>query len=339
MEKNIKYTDILIIGAGTSGLFLASKFLNINKSVIIFESHKTYGGQLNLYADKHIYNIPLRNEIKAGDVKNELYENILRFENCKILYNTQAVNVIKNEHNEFEVLSFNKINNEYIKFICKYIVLACGKGEERPNKLPIKSSEEFENKTLLYSVENENIFKQKNIVIAGGGDSAIDWACELVNIANNIILVHRRNIIKPENTQFETFKNLCENHKIELKIPYTISELIGVNGVLEKIKLINNNDNTEEFIKCDYLLPFYGITTIQPNIDLFKAIGLNICLDKINVDFKTNETNIENIFAIGDCCNFEGKINNILNCFAEAMRCFYSICQKEKNTINSYEHR
>ena len=337
MDNNILEIDTCVIGAGVSGLFISSKFLSIQKKVLLVEESIVVGGQINLYKEKMIYNIPLIKNIKSNDVKENLFNEIQDNENLSLHMHSSVVDITKND-DKFIVNIIDKTTKKETKYICKYVVIASGKGIQKPNKLQIDGCEKFESKTLLYSIDNKEIFKGKNVVLAGGGDSIIDWSCELVDIVKSITVLHRRQIERLENPQFLKFKKLCEYKRILTKIPYSILKLNGEDGAIKDIEISNNETGEEENLKCDYLLPFYGLKTTQKNLDLYEKLGVKVSNNGIVVNSRNNQTSAENIFAVGDCCCFDGKISNIVMGFNDCLRCFYEICSLEHGKVDFYGH-
>ena len=195
---------------------------------------------------------------------------------------------------------------ELKKIVCKYLVLATGKGSIKPNKLPFDEAKTIEGKQLFYSVRDKQKFFGKDVIIAGGGDSVIDWSCELVDIAKSVVVVHRRDIDRPENPEFLRFKELCNSGRIRLKVPYNITNLIIGNDCFNGIK-ISSAKSSEEEIYADYILAFYGLKTIQENFDVFKDFNIKFDENGIFVNYANNETSYKNIFAIGDCCQYNGS--------------------------------
>lgn len=348
-DSNENFVDVCIIGGGVSGLFLASKLALTELNVSIVESSNDVGGQINLYGDKYIYNIPLIEKIKGKDVCKYLLNVIRQKQNVNFCLNSvlKKIEKIGDDGKKFKLQIYNNVNKIYTEITCKYVVLAFGKGENVPNKLPLSNAEKFEGKSLFYHVDDKSFFAKKNVVIAGGGNSAIDWTVELKDIANAVTIVHRRNIEKIENDQFNSFKEFLMKNNITdsasdndanistIKTPYSIVELIGNenNGLIKEVKISNLETHTEEFIKCDYLLVFYGLKMMKSTfLDGSCGSKINIKCDNggcVYVDRYTNETDEENIFAIGDCCS-DNKIKNIQMNFAEATKCFCEICRNRE---------
>ena len=328
--------DICIIGGGLIGCFLANKLSDAGFSVYIIEASNNIGGQLHLYHEKEIFNIPFVEKIKAKDIVDVFAEKIKNSNNCVLKLETRADKIVKTNTNDFNVLINDTENKKKYYLNTKYIILSYGNGEIAFNKPSIENIENYENKTIFYKIDNEDKFLNKNIVIFGGGDSAIDWACEMTKIAKNTTIIHRRKISKPDNENFLSFTKLCNGNKIRALFPYTIKNIIGdkKNGVISNVEVLNLETNITEQIQCDYVMIFYGLKTL--NNVLLKNSDVKI-LHKIglaNVNNVNLETSEKNIFAVGDCCEYEGKIKNIPIGISEALKCFYEICKREKNNIN-----
>ena len=319
-------TDVCIIGAGIIGMFLATKLTANKMSVVMLENGNCVGGQVNAYKEKMIYNLPLISSIRGDELICKMQTILDKETHCKTFLQSSVENIDIIDDG-FNVRVFSK-KTIYTLIHCKYLVLSFGKGTIEPNTLPYAKASEIEGKSLFYTVSDKNKFKNKQIIIAGGGNSVIDWGCELASLADKITIVHRREIIHNENPEFLHFKDLCTTGKIILKTHCIIKDLIVNNGEFHAIS-IANSDGTHETINGDYLLAFYGNKTTLSNINIYTNLGLKIENSTCVVNHYNNETNITNIFAVGDCCNFNGKVRNIFMGFADAMRCFYDICHRE----------
>lgn len=324
--------DVLIVGGGVCGLFVLSKFEKLGFNVLLIESSSFLGGQCNLYLEKKIYNIPLFDEITSREVVEKVVKNVNK-SNILLEHQMSSIEEQRMEEDESYLVNILDIKNRINKQIsCKYVILACGNGDITYNKIQIENAKYFENKTLFYYIKNEKIFKNKDIILTGGGDSVIDWCTELHKIANSITIIHRREINKKDNPNFVDFQQLINNNKIKLYHNHSIKNIIGDidNGTINNITIINNEKNEEEIsLKTDYLLVFYGLKS-NLNINFNKL--LNVC-EKNMMSEK-----YKNIFAIGDCANYDGKIKNIPISLAEAMKCFIFIVNNEKQSCISSHH-
>jgi thioredoxin reductase (NADPH) len=335
-EMATDYVNVCIIGSGVVGLFLASKLLASNISTVVLESSNQIGGQINLYSNKTIYNIPLIKSTSGAEILSNLVDDIKKFSHDIyniICLNTSIINIIK-EEDSFEITTNLK------KVRCKYLVFAFGAGEMEQNKIKIEGSEILENnKMLFYSVNDKEKFYSKDLVICGGGDSVIDWTCELCDICKSITIVHRREINRHENPSFLKFNLLHEQGKICFKIPYNITRL-SVDDKKNKLNVEILSEKDKQNIECDYILALYGFKVLPGKIiDLCRNINIDCDKNKILVDYYSNETKCKYAYAVGDCCSYNGKINSIFMGFADATKCFYDICNREYGKIDIYEHK
>ena len=298
-------TDVLIIGAGPTGLFCAHQLGIIGLSCEIVDNLDKAGGQcIELYPDKPIYDIPavpectgeeltnnLLNQIKPFNVKFHLNERVEELKKAKSRWNVKT-----SGGKEFDVAS---------------IVIAGGVGSFEPRKFPVKECEKFEGNSLLYSIKDKSIFKDKTISIFGGGDSALDWAIELSN-TSKVNLIHRRDGFSGAESSVQKVKDLNNQGKLNLFTKYQIDSVSGDKNI-ESVKIKHDEGEIEE-IKCDYVLGFFGlIMQLGPILDW----GLNINKKTIEVNTENFETNINGIFAIGDICSYPGKLKLILSGFHE----------------------
>ena len=328
---NATQYDICVVGAGAVGIFSAIKLAHTGFKVGILENTNKVGGQLNLYLDKEIHNLFPLDGITSRDLIKKLTEKLNQQNSINLIKQVEIKDIQTKDNNFILTFSYSENQTSTISTIrCKYLILAYGKGKEEPNKLPLANAKPFENKNIFYEVKDKQCFKGKNIVIAGGSDSAIDWAIEISKIAKITTIVHRREINKPENPDFANFQNLITTGKILTKIPYAISNIATTENENFAGVEIKSTTGTQ-ILNCDYLLAFYGIKSVVNNIEIYKSIGLDVDQELIKVDYRNNQTNIDNVYAIGDCCVFDGKIANIFMGFADAMKCIRDICKKEKN--------
>ena len=315
-------TDVLIVGAGPTGLFCAHQLGIIGLKCEIVDNLDKLGGQcIELYPDKPIYDIPAIPECTGEELTKNLIEQIKPFNFKSHL--SDRVQEIKNENNKWIVKTLKGK-----EFITPNIVIAGGVGSFEPRKFPSKNCEKFEGKTVLYSIKDKNIFKDKKVVIFGGGDSALDWAIELSK-NSKVTLVHRRDEFRGAPSSVEKIKELENDKKIEVLTKYSIKDVSG-NENLETIE-IKNEEGESKTINTDYVLGFFGlIMQLGPILDW----GLNIDKKTVPVNTENFETNKKGIFAIGDICTYPGKLKLILSGFHEgalaARGCFKYARPNEK---------
>lgn len=299
--------DVAIIGAGPSGLFSAFQagMLGMNSAVI--DALEAVGGQCAaLYPEKPIYDIPAYPHILSQELVDKLHSQASPFNPEYFL--AQQVVSLENRNGFFE-LTTSKGN----VIEAKAIIIAAGAGAFGPNRPPLKNIEKYEGKSVFYLVNNKASLADKNIVIAGGGDSALDWALSLAETAN-ISIVHRRDKFRAAPATISKIHELAEAKKINLITNYQLAGLVGDNGILKEVIIADLDGNTKS-LKADILLPFFGLAqNLGPILDF----GLNINMHHIKVDYPHFETNIKGIYAIGDVATYEGKLKLILTSFAES---------------------
>ncbi|MDA9691360.1 NAD(P)/FAD-dependent oxidoreductase [Candidatus Pelagibacter sp.] len=298
-------TDVVIIGAGPTGLFCAHQLGIIGLKCEIVDNLDKIGGQcIELYPDKPIYDIPAVPECTGEELTNNLIEQIKPFNFNFHL--SDRVQELKNENNKWIVKTLNGK-----EFETPNVVIAGGVGSFEPRKFPTKSTEKYDGKSVLYSIKDKTIFKDKSVVIFGGGDSALDWAIELSN-SSKVTLVHRRDEFRGAPASVQKIKELSDNKTIDLITKYSIKDVKG-NGSLESVE-IKSESGESKVIKADYVLGFFGlIMQLGPIVEW----GLNLDKKTIPVNTENFETNKKGIFAIGDICTYPGKLKLILSGFHE----------------------
>ena len=301
-------TDVLIIGAGPVGLFTVFELGQLGMKSCVVDSLEDIGGQCTaLYPDKPIYDIPAYPSVTAGELINNLKKQIDPFK--PILLMNQKVNELK-KHKDF--YSVKTSTNNIIESKC--IIIAAGNGAFGPNKPPLKNIDSFENKTIFYHIRDKSKFRKKTIAIAGGGDSAVDWAIELSKTSKKIYFIHRRNKLRAIPQNVEILYDLENKGKIEMMIPYQLDSIEGKNGIIDHL-IIKNMDEEKKKLEVDYFLPFFGLST---NLGPIKDWELELEKNILKVKQETCETNLNGIFAIGDVCSYPGKLKLILTGFSEA---------------------
>ncbi len=318
----MKKTDVIIIGAGPVGLFAVHQ-LGIKglKAVVIDNLDKAGGQCIELYPDKPIYDIPAVPECTGEELTKNLLEQIKPF-NTEFFYN-ERVDEVRQDKDNWIVKTNN--NNE---FLAPNIIIAGGVGSFEPRKISLKEAEKFEGKSIFYSVKNKDFFKNKNISIFGGGDSALDWALELSKFSK-INLIHRRDEFRGAPHTLEEIKKKEKDGKISIKTPCQL-EFIDGDQELDSITIKYDNGKTEK-IKTDTILSFFGLIM---KLGPIAEWGLNMDKKTIAVNSENFETNKKGIFAAGDICSYPGKLKLILSGFHEvalaSVECFKRARPNEK---------
>ncbi|MDG1888941.1 MAG: NAD(P)/FAD-dependent oxidoreductase [Flavobacteriaceae bacterium] len=301
-------TDILIIGAGPTGLFTVFEAGLLKMRCHILDSLAQPGGQcMELYPKKPIYDIPAYPEIIAGDLIKKLLEQIKPFNPSYSLGET-ALTLDKLKDGSFRITT-----DKGTEISTKIIAIAGGLGTFIPRKPKIPNLSQYEDNGVLYMIKDPNQFKDKTVIIAGGGDSALDWSIYLSEIAKKVILIHRRNEFRGANESVSSVQKLKNSGKIKVITPAQITSLNGSNK-LESVVL--NQDGNELTINTDFFIPLFGLI---PKLGPIKDWGLEIENNAIKVNNSFDyQTNIEGIYAIGDVNTYPGKLKLILSGFHEA---------------------
>ncbi len=307
-------TDALIIGAGPTGLFTAHQLKLIGLSCEIVDNLDKIGGQcIELYPDKPIYDIPAVPECTGEELTNNLINQIKAF-NIPI-HLSERVDEVKKENDSWTVKT-----NAGKTFSTPNVIIAGGVGSFEPRKFGPKECEKFENQSILYSIKDKKIFEGKTVSIFGGGDSALDWAVELSK-NSKVNLIHRRDDFRGAQSTVDKVHELAKSGKINLYTKYQLANANGENN-LESID-IKHDDGEIKNIETDFALGFFGLIM---QLGPIANWGLNIDKKTIEVDTEKFETNQKGIYAVGDICNYPGKLKLILSGFHEgalaARACF-----------------
>ncbi|MED4072201.1 NAD(P)/FAD-dependent oxidoreductase [Priestia endophytica] len=295
--------DLTIIGGGPVGLFTAFYAGMRQASVKIIESLPQLGGQLSaLYPEKYIYDIAGFPKIRAQELINNLKEQMSEFNPTICL--DQTVNKLEKEPDGVFKLTTN-IETHY----SRAIIITAGNGAFQPRKLELPGEEKYVQSNLHYFVDDLNKFAGKQVVIFGGGDSAVDWALMLEPIAEKVTLVHRRDKFRAHEHSVKTLNN----SKVNVLTPFVPVELIG-DKKIEQVLLEEVKGESKEIIDVDEVIVNYGfLSSLGP----IKNWGLALEKNSIVVNSKM-ETNIEGIYAAGDICTYTGKVKLIASGFGEA---------------------
>lgn len=315
-------TDILIIGAGPTGLFTVFEAGLLKLRCHLIDALPQPGGQLaEIYPKKPIYDIPGFPEISAQGLVDNLMEQIAPFQPGFTL-GERADTLEKLDDGSFIVTT-----NKGTKHHAKAIAIAGGLGSFEPRKPHITNLAEFEGKGVDYMIREPEDFRGKKVVLAGGGDSALDWSIHLAGIADEVTLIHRRREFRGALDSVEKVRELRNQGKINLVTPAEIEQLNG-NGSLQSVLVRRKDDSEEKFeIKTDFFIPLFGLS---PKLGPLDDWGLEIEKNSIKVDNSLDyQTNIPGVYAIGDINTYPGKLKLILCGFHEATM----MCQSVFNRI------
>lgn len=311
-------TDILIIGAGPTGLFAVFEAGLLKLKCHIIDALPQIGGQLSeLYPKKPIYDIPGFPEVLAGDLVSNLMEQIKQFQPGFTL-NETAETIDKLDDGTFIVTT-----NKGTKHYAKAVAIAGGLGSFEPRKPIIENITYYEDKGVEYFVKDPELFRNKKIVIAGGGDSALDWSIFLADVAAEVTLIHRRNEFRGALDSVEKLQECKKLGSVKLITPAEVTSLHGETH-LNAISI--NKDGDVATIETDYFIPLFGLT---PKLGAIANWGLEIEKNAIKVNNALDyQTNIDGIYAIGDVNTYPGKLKLILCGFHEATLMCQSVYQR-----------
>ncbi|TNE31138.1 MAG: NAD(P)/FAD-dependent oxidoreductase [Alphaproteobacteria bacterium] len=301
-------TDAIIIGAGPVGLFAVFELGLLDIRAHLIDILDRPGGQCaELYPEKPIYDIPALPVVTGQELTDRLMEQIAPF-HPTFHFSQMADSLEKTAEGLWRVGTDDKTVLE-----APVVIIAAGGGSFTPKKPPIQGIDAYEGKSVFYAVRKIDQFRDKNILISGGGDSALDWVLNLQPIAKSVTLVHRRDEFRAAPDSVNKMRALANDNKITLHIAEPVA-LNGQDGMLESVHL--RSKTAGEFdISCDTFLPFYGLTMkLGPVADF----GLNLHENLIPVDTEKFETSTAGIFAIGDINHYPGKLKLILSGFHEA---------------------
>ena len=304
-------TDIIIIGAGPTGLFAVFEAGLLKLKCHLIDALPQPGGQCTeIYPKKPIYDIPGFPEVLAGDLVKNLMEQIKPFEPGFTL-GDRAETLEKQDDESFIVTT-----SRGVKHNAPVVVIAGGLGSFEPRKPPIPVISDYEDKGVEYIIRDPEVYRNKKVVIAGGGDSALDWSIYLANVAREVSLVHRRNDFRGALDSVEKVEELSKIGKINLITNAEVVDLKGENH-LEAVVIRHNGEATDEEVKeTDHFIPLFGLS---PKLGPIGDWGLEIEKNAIKVDNTYDyQTNLPGVYAIGDVNTYPGKLKLILCGFHEA---------------------
>ena len=302
-------TDAIIIGAGPVGLFAVFQVGMVRLKCHLVDSLDAIGGQLTaLYPEKPIYDIPAFTSILAGELIERLERQAEAFHPCYHL-GVQVDSLVRLPDRRWEVSLSNGDS-----LVAPVVVIAAGAGAFGPNRPPLPGLEQYEGKSVFYLVKKRDALRGKRVVIAGGGDSAVDWAISLAELAERVIVVHRRPKFRAAPDSQAKLKALADSGAIDLVVPYQVHGLEGQNGLLEAVT-VATLDGQVQRLPADVLLAFFGLAS---SLGPIAQWGLEMEGHLLAVDPATLSTNLRGVFAIGDVVSYPGKLKLILQGFSEA---------------------
>lgn len=296
--------DMTIIGAGPVGLFTTFYAGMREANVHLIDSMEEVGGQLSaLYPEKYIYDVAGFPKIKAQDLVDQLYEQALTF-SPKITLGESVLNVNRLDEETFEIITNAN------RYLTRTIIITAGAGAFQPRKLEVNDSEKYEGSNLHYSIKKLDDFLGQDVLVCGGGDSAVDWSLALEPIANSVTLIHRRDRFRAHEASVTELKN----SNVTVLTPFEVAEIIGDGQKINQVLIKEVRGEKTTLLDVHSVIVNFGfITDLGP----LKTWGLEIQRNSISVN-QQMETNIPGIYSAGDICIYKGKPKLIATGFGEA---------------------
>lgn len=308
MSERVISTDIIIVGAGPVGLFAVFEAGLLNMRCHLVDNLDRAGGQCaELYPEKPIYDIPAYPVISGQELTDKLLEQIKPFD-PQFHFNQKAAGLVRTIDGKWRLTTTAGTEIE-----APVVFIAAGAGSFVPKRPPLPGIEAFEDRSVFYAVRNRARFEGQRVVVAGGGDSALDWVLNLQPIAKHVTLVHRRDDFRAAPDSVARMRALVAEGRMDLEIAQ-LKELHGDDGQLNALTL-KSKTKGEVTLEADMLLAFYGLKT---ELGPLAEWGLNLDHNHVAVDTERFETNIAGLFAIGDINTYPGKRKLILSGFHEA---------------------
>ncbi|MEM7654184.1 MAG: NAD(P)/FAD-dependent oxidoreductase, partial [Pseudomonadota bacterium] len=314
----IHQTDVAIIGAGPVGLFAVFECGMLKMQTHVIDALDAVGGQCKaLYPEKPIYDIPGFPQIDGAALIDNLEEQAAPF--SPVYHLGQTVDALTQLEGDG---GWKLTTSKGTQIEARAVIIAAGAGAFGPNRPPLEGLDAFEDAGCVhYLVRRREDFRDKKIVIAGGGDSAVDWAVSLADVAASVTVVHRRAKFRAAPDTVGKMEALAASGKIDLAVPYQLSALEGEGGSLSGVVLADLDGNTRT-VEADHLLAFFGLAM---NLGPIAEWGLELERSHIAVAPATSATNASGIFAIGDIATYPGKLKLILQGFSEAAMAAHAI--------------
>ncbi len=308
-------TDVAIIGAGPVGLFAVFECGMLKMRCHVIDALETTGGQCAaLYPEKPIYDIPGHPAIDAAELIVKLEKQAAPFD--PVYHLGQQVDRLTQQGERWLIETSKGVTID-----ARAVIVAAGCGAFGPNRPPLKDLESFEGSSVFYLVKRREDFRGKTVVIAGGGDSAIDWTLALADIAAKIYVIHRRPKFRAAPESVARMDALAKAGKIELVVPYQLHGLVGSQGRLTAVE-VSTLEGEVRALAADVLLPFFGLAM---NLGPIAHWGLNLERNHILVQPENGATSAAGIFAVGDIAHYPGKLKLILCGFSEAAMAAHAI--------------
>lgn len=308
---------VAVIGAGPVGLFTVFQAGMLGMSSVVIDALEAPGGQcVALYPEKPIYDIPSQPAITGGDLIERLLTQAEQFN--PVFHLGQSVEALTPEGEGWRV-----VTSAGTSLHVGAVVVAAGVGAFGPKRPPLEGIESFEGRSVFYCVARRNAFAGKRVVIAGGGDSAVDWALSLSEVAESIMVVHRRPKFRAAPDSVDKLHRLAAEGRIELVIPYQLHGLRGEEGQLSGVEVIHE-DGSMRVLDADCLLPFFGLSQ---NLGPIHDWDLELCSLGVHVRQQDCVSSRPGIYAVGDIAHYPGKLKLILTGFAEAAAATHAIRQ------------
>ncbi|HLC08772.1 MAG TPA: NAD(P)/FAD-dependent oxidoreductase [Methyloceanibacter sp.] len=307
MSEDVIKTDAVIVGAGPVGLFAVFELGLVDIKAHLIDILDRAGGQCTeLYPEKPIYDVPALTVVTGQELTDKLMEQIKPF-GAEFSFN-QRVDSLERLDGGFRLTTdLGK------RFECKIVIIAAGGGSFTPKRPPLPGIEAYEDKSVFYSVRKMENFRGKDVLIVGGGDSALDWTLNLQPVAKSLTLVHRRAEFRAAPASVQKMLTLVESGDVNFKLGQ-VTELHGENGQLRSVT-VKGADGESFEQKTEIMMPFFGLTMkLGPVADW----GIQLNENLIPVDTAKFETSEPRIFAIGDINTYPGKLKLILSGFHEA---------------------
>ena len=315
MSKNL-----VIVGAGPVGLFTVFQAGMLGMKCVVIDTLTEVGGQCTaLYPEKPIYDIPGFPEVMACDLVIRLEQQAAPFEPTYML-GESVIAIEEDTDSDEENPGFLLRTSADNEVEAGAVIIASGRGSFTPNIPNIEGIEEYLNKSVFTSVKDKEQFRNQDILIAGGGDSAVDWAILLSEIANSVKIIHRRDKFRAMEESISKLHALNDAGKLEILIPYQLDNIYGDGAKINTADIVDLDGNIKK-LQLDTLMLFFGL---KMDFTLISKWGLEVNKRSIPVDIATMETSRKGVFAIGDIAEYENKLKLILSGFAESATACYS---------------